>query len=365
MKFKIDQENLVYGLNIVTKAISNKNTIEVLNGIELIAGEQVVSMRGTDLEIELSCTVPAEVEGQGQIVVPAKKFLELARILPKGEIFIDRDKNHITIGYGLNQAEMICYAEDQFPQEQKWGKDGTSFTVNAIDFQKAVKQVHPVSSKNDTRPILTGVLLQSYSKGLSLIATDTFRVAWKKLPVPNIPEIKVVIPSRALGEILKFPCNADDEMIVSINNDASKICFETGEKRLVARLLVGQFPDCARIIPKEAVTTLQLNKEDLLAVAERCSLIAVDDSIIKIGINGAVNVSAQSQTGACLETISGKKQGEDITITCNVNYLLDALKLNNGDKVVLNFTGPTSPVVVKSVDDLNYICLFMPVRAAS
>ncbi len=366
MKIKIDKENLVYGLNIVTKAVSNKNTVEILGGVEIIAGDQVVSMRGTDLEIELSCNVPAAVEEPGKVVIPAKKFLELARILPKGDIYIDSaGGNHIEIGYDLNRAEIYCYADDQYPKEQDWEKGGTSFTLKATDFQKAVKQVQPVSSKEESRPILTGVLLQSHSKGLSLVATDTYRVAWKKLSVPNMPEIRAIIPNRVIGEIAKLPCNSDDQLVVSISSDNFMICFETGEKKLIARLLAGQFPDCARIIPKEATTTIELNKEDLVTVAERCSLIAVDDSIIKICINGAVNVSAQSQTGTCQETIRTEKQGEDITISCNAQYFLDGLKLNSGEKVIVNFTGALNPAIVKSVDDPDYLYLFMPIRTAS
>jgi len=365
MKIKIDRENLVYGLNIVTKAVSNKNTVEILGGVEIIAGDQVVSMRGTDLEIELSCKVPTTVEEPGKVVIPAKKFLELARMLPKGDIYIDSVGNHIEIAYDLNRAEINCYVDDQYPKEQDWEKGGTTFILKATDFQKAVKQVQPVSSKEESRPILTGVLLQSYSKGLSLVATDTYRVAWKKLSVTNMPEIRVIIPNRVIGEIAKLPCNSDDQLVVSISSDNSMICFETGEKKLVARLLAGQFPDCARIIPKEATTTVELNKEELLTVTERCSLIAVDDSIIKIDVNGVVRVSAQSQTGTCQETIRTEKQGEDITISCNAHYFLDGLKLNSGEKVTVNFTGALNPAIVKSVDDPDYLYLFMPIRTAS
>jgi DNA polymerase-3 subunit beta len=366
MKIRINKENLVYGLQVAAKAVPNKVTIEALLGVELITKDNELLLRSTDLEIELTCRVPATVEEDGKVVVPAKKMLELARKLPNEEIVILTEESHMNIKYGKNKAKFNCYDVNSFPTKQEWDKSEDScFALKANEFQQAAKKVQLAVSKNESRPIFTGVCLQSNKNGISLIATDTYRLAWKKLFVENMPQkVEVVLPGRAIAEIGKLPC-AEEEMIdIAVNKDKTKVLFKVKDIEMVTRVLTGEYPNCAQIVPKKATTSVEVAREDFLTITERCALIAseIDNNVINLEVNGALTLSADTNIGMCKEELDDiEKEGQDIKLACNAHFLIDGLKANNGSKVTVSFNGPKAPTVIKSVDDPNYLYLFLPV----
>lgn len=368
MKLKVDRENLYYGLQTVSRAVPQRANIEALKGVCMETEENMLHLRGTDLDMEITCQVPVEkVEEHGSIVLPAKRFLELVKSLSNGAVEIIEEESKATIKQGKSKIGLNCYAKADFPDSQETQlSDKQEFEIKFDSLKEAALQVLPAVAKSDNRPILTGVCLQSgKDNSISFIATDTYRLAIKKVQVSDIPEITAVVPARALVEVSRLHIDPKETIYVQISD--KKACFKTKDVQITVRLLDGSYPNVYGVIPDKASTRIQADRAALLSSVERCLVVAdIDKSVVQAEIKDSIlSLLATSEVGSVQEPIDIEKEGEELELAFNPNYLLDCLKANeNNDKLELLFNGPLNPIVVQRAENPDLLYLLLPVKVA-
>lgn len=370
MKIQIKKDSLLHGVSVVSRAVSTKNTLPILNGILLETTHEALKLRTTDLDLGIECVVAAQVLEPGKIVVPARHFNELVRRLPEITIKINKNDNEssITIRYGNSDMVINCYDAEQFPQTPPVNAKNT-FHIDSDLLKKMIKQVSVTVSTDHTRPIFTGVLLETEDNLIKMVSTDTHRLSYHHGPMEKAPgeKIKAIIPGKSLTELSRL---LEEDELVKVFLGDSQAQFLTTKINLITRLIEGQFPNYSQVIPVVWNTRMRLKKEDLAGATERAVLLSYDDkrpksSIIKLDVKGnTLIITSQSpEIGRIREEIPVYTEGESAEITLNGKYLTDILKTFDSEELYLELTGSLSPAVLKPVNEDSYLALVLPVRA--
>lgn len=376
MHFKINKSNLVYALSHVNKAVSSKNTIPILTGIKFEITESGLTLTGADSDISIQIEVPLKTEGKdiielfevGAIVLPRYVY-DIVRKLPADEIeFKKTEKLSVFIKSGLSEFRINGYDVDEYPEIQAIS-DKKSFFIESSLLKTMLRQTTFAISNNESRPILTGVSWNLDGETLKFYATDSHRLAVKEAIVENAEEIKLaglVVPGKALKELAKILEDYDSR--VKIVASSNQLYVEVNNIVFISRILDGTYPDIPRIIPKQIESEITLNRGQLIDSIERASLIARDsrNNIVKLVTleNNLVEVSSSSQElGNVTELVEihGIK-GEDVKISFNAKYVLEALAAIENDEIIIEFTGALSPFMLKSVNQENLLHLILPIR---
>lgn len=365
MKIFCSKDILLSGVNTVQRAVSNKSTLPVLQGILLQAEEQTLSFTATDLEIAIHCEVPAEIENEGSAVVPARLFTDIVRKLPDTVISLELNDDVLTISYLQSVITLKNYDPRDFPSLPDL-KETESFTLPTALFKDMVRQTVFACAAEETRPIFTGVLLNIEDRTIRLVATDTHRLAYRVAVIPDQEELHFsgLIPAKAMTEINKLIRDDDEILHISCNN--SQISFQFGSVYVISRLIDGQFPNYNQVIPHNCETKIVLAVKSLWESVERASLIARDNnsaSIIRLSINDQIlTIDKTTEIGNIKEQIDITKEGQDIAISFNTKFLLDVLKIIDCEEIEVEFSGSYSPGVIRIVDNPDYLYLLLPVR---
>lgn len=370
MKFLVEQNELLGGLQIVQRAISSRSTLPILSGIYLSCEHNLLRLRATDLEIGIECTIPVTSEIEGETVLPARYFVEIIKKLPNIPITIEKsDSNLITIKYGSSEVQLNPFNPEEFPQLPKVEKIH-SITVNADLFINAIKQVSIAASHDISRPIFTGILLEvDQGNILKLIATDTHRLAYREIMLSNtsVDNFSCIIPSRTLGEIGKIFWSEDN--LIEISFAENQVLFKVDSTMLISRLIEGQFPNYNQVIPNNYSSRVRILTKDLLNSTERASLLARDEfknrsNVIKLNISGNnLTITSQSaEIGNLHEELQIYLEGEPAEIAFNARYLIDVLKVIDQEEINLDLTGSLSPGIIRPADDKHVLFLVLPIR---
>lgn len=366
MKIQSDKSNLAYGVQMVQRAVSTKNTMPILEGILLEAQNNQITFKATNLELGIICSVSAQVLEPGSIVLPAKYFGELVKRLPDISIIIETNANHsATITYGESTITISGYDSEEFPVLPEITNKQT-INLPADLFKNMVKQVSIAISKDEARPIFNGILTEISNNGLKLVATDTHRLAYRSNTFKTKLQLKEIIPGKTLVEVSKL---LDPNNPVSICFDQNQVLFQTTNVSIISRIIEGQFPDYTQVIPSSYSTNIRLETRAFLNSLERASLLVRDSAqdkanVIKISTSGnylIINSNAPD-VGKIHEKIPAHIEGEEIKISFNSRYLIDALKVIEDEEVYLQLTGSLSPGVIKPVSQDNYLYLILPIR---
>lgn len=376
MHFKINKSNLVYALSHVNKAVSSKNTIPILTGIKFEITESGLTLTGADSDISIQIEVPLKTEGKdiielfevGAIVLPRYVY-DIVRKLPADEIeFKKTEKLSVFIKSGLSEFRINGYDVDEYPEIQAIS-DKKSFFIESSLLKTMLRQTTFAISNNESRPILTGVSWNLDGETLKFYATDSHRLAVKEAIVENAEEIKLaglVVPGKALKELAKILEDYDSR--VKIVASSNQLYVEVNNIVFISRILDGTYPDIPRIIPKQIESEITLNRGQLIDSIERASLIARDsrNNIVKLVTleNNLVEVSSSSQElGNVTELVEIHSiKGEDVKISFNAKYVLEALAAIENDEIIIEFTGELSPFMLKSVNQENLLHLILPIR---
>lgn len=376
MHFKINKSNLVYALSHVNKAVSSKNTIPILTGIKFEITESGLTLTGADSDISIQIEVPLKTEGKdiielfevGAIVLPRYVY-DIVRKLPADEIeFKKTEKLSVFIKSGLSEFRINGYDVDEYPEIQAIS-DKKSFFIESSLLKTMLRQTTFAISNNESRPILTGVSWNLDGETLKFYATDSHRLAVKEAIVENAEEIKLaglVVPGKALKELAKILEDYDSR--VKIVASSNQLYVEVNNIVFISRILDGTYPDIPRIIPKQIESEITLNRGQLIDSIERASLIARDsrNNIVKLVTleNNLVEVSSSSQElGNVTELVEIHSiKGEDVKISFNAKYVLEALAAIENDEIIIEFTGALSPFMLKSVNQENLLHLILPIR---
>ncbi len=364
MKFKINQKDLTKHINIAQKGISSRTTLQILDGILLEAKNNRLKLIGTDLEISIETYIDCEIEREGSIVLNSKLFGDIIKKLPDEPIYIDVDNNNVNIKCDNSEFNILGNSAKEYP-DLPLILEHSSFQLPKDLFKNAIRQTVFATTQDETRPSLTGVLLEIADNSISFVALDGYRLALRKLPISSNMEIKIIIPGRALNELNKIlEENEDDIKIVSA---PGHVIFNLGTTIVYSRLLEGQFFNYREIIRKDHKTSAIVNKKKFQDSLERASLLAKEEkaNLVKLNIdNGQILIKSNSEIGNVNEKIVTEISGENINIAFNSRYILEGIKIIDSEEIQLNFMGSLNPCIIKPLKDENYTYLVLPVRLA-
>jgi DNA polymerase-3 subunit beta len=385
MKVVCTQESLLHGIQIVQKGISNRIGLPIYNGILFEASnDNIVHLFATDLEIGIDCYIPAQVIETGSTVIPNKIISELIRKFPEGKIEIEcTDDNITTIKENNSNYKILGFSAEEFSNFPEI-KMRTKIKLTQKIFKEAIQQVIFAASKDENRTFLNGALLKIIGNKMEIVTTDSHRLALKNITVLNIEksstdELEVIIPFRALLELSKLLLD-DEDVFIEIKISEKQIMFilfPDSQKnciRIFSRLIEGQFPNYHQIIPDSFKTEIKIDTNDFRDKMERISLFVREDlNTVRIEVTNKedaekiekceITLKAESPAvGEAFEKISCLKEGEDIIITFNSDYILDVLKIIKTSHTIIKLNDPLNPVIITPEEDKDYTYILMPVR---
>lgn len=364
MKFTCNQQVLSKAVNTVSKAITNRTTIPILKGILLKANNNKLTLTASDLDLSIEKVIDAHITEEGEIVAISKLFSEIIRKLPNEDITIElKEENNITIECSTSQFNIVCFPSEEFPSIGKI-EEQSRITINRELFKDMIKKTSFAASLDESKGVITGVLMELEENSLNMVALDGFRMAVLKEEMNNNEENKIIISSKIINEINKIISESEDEN-TEIILDNKKAVISLDETRIVLRLLEGEFIKYKDIIPKQCNTTVIINRSDFLESIERASLFAKEgkNNLVRLSINeNNMIITSRSEEGNVKESIIITTEGENLDIGFNSKYLIDVLKVIDDESIRLEFNTAISPCLVKPIEGNNFTYLILPVR---
>lgn len=365
MKFTTSQQTLNKTLGTVSKAVTNRTTIPILKGILIEAAGNQIRLAASDLDFSIEKQINANVEEEGSLVLPARLFCDIIRKLPNADVEIEEKENNIVVVRCLSsEFNIVGLSAEEFPSMGEINEqDRVSFNKNI--FRDLIKKTSFAASIDESRGVITGVLIEMNENSLSMVALDGFRMAIAREAVKNSDDKKILISSRILNEINKIIMDSDEEDDISFILDSKKAAVLSDQTKIVIRLLEGDFIKYRDILPKESQCRLVLSRDELLSSIERASLLAKEgkNNLIKMAIEGdSVTITSRSEEGNVKEVVDAEKTGNDLEIGFNSKYMMDALKVIPDDEISMEFNNSVSPCLVKPVQGDSYEYLILPVR---
>lgn len=372
MKLSVMQENLARGLSVVSRAVSTRSTLPVLANVLLRTEDAGLKLTATNLEIGITYWVPGRIETDGAVTVPARLLNDLVGSLPGAErVDLEvkgADTLHLRCGPFATHVKGID--ADEFPAIQTAGERPTT-RINQGLLRRALEETVFAAASDEARPILTGVLARFEGDRLTLAAADNYRIAVKTISTLDpIAETSVVIPARALHEVVRILADVDDPVEVVLAQARNQVLFHLEGVDLVSRLIDGQFPNYQQVLPAAHTTRAELDRTELLKAVRPAALIASSSAnIVKlaVGVDGAtgITVSANAEVGDYEGQVDATVEGDGTTIAFNARYLNDVLTNVDAERFALELNGPLSPGVFRPVGDDSYVHVVMPVRTTS
>lgn len=362
MKIKIQKDVMLAAVQVLQNAISTKSTLPILSNFLLETQKGRVYMAATDLDIGISLNLPIEVVEEGGIAIPAKRFADITKDLPEGEMEITVKKNNsISIESQKCFFKLMGLSKEEFPKLPKLHeKEGVALSQQLLKNMLSLTAF--AVSHDETRYILNGILLVVKDKTMRLVATDGRRLALieKELAAPVEFKKEVIVPTKAAQELVR---NLGGEEPVKIIFGDNQISFQFNNIVLVSRLIEGQFPNYEQVIPREGKDKIAIGREQFLWATKRVSnLTSPDSQSIKIDLlkDKIIFSKSSPDMGEAKEEMDIEHKGEEFSVGFNPHYLLDVLKSLKDETVNLELTGPESPGVIRAQD--NYVYIVLPMQ---
>ena len=356
------KDELAQALGVVSRALSTRSSVQILSGILLEARAGELRLAATDMELSLRASLSAQIEGDGSIVLPGKTLVDIARLLPGDEVTIEHKPAesvvHVTAGtasYTLN-----TYNPEDFPRLPELEVVST-FSVERESLLETIQRVARAASRDESRPVLTGVLVQFAGGKLTMAATDSYRLAVKETTFTGtVPDLEAIVPGRALQELARV-ANSGDEVEVGVQEN--QVLFSTDGVWLTTRRIDGQFPNYRQLLPESFEHELTLPRVELLEVIRRASVMIQRATPLQLRFaEGELTVIARThEVGESQESLPVAYTGDVLEIGFNADFLRDGLELLDSDDVRVKLISPLRPAVIQGEgDDFTY--LVMPIR---
>jgi DNA polymerase-3 subunit beta len=363
MKFRCERDVIVEALGIAGRAVTGRGGMPGLSGVRAELTGDKLSLTGSDLDLTISVEVTVAGESDGVAVIPARLATDIVKALQPGAVSFAAADESLSIASGRSEFSIRLIAGDEFPKMADIGTD--SVTLSSAQLAEALKQVVPAASSDDSRPILTGVLLAAEADGLRLVATDSFRLAMRDVAGVSVlaEGQSVLIPGRALGELNRILGQGDDVELQLGEREAS---FAVGEVKLVTRLIEGDFPNYRGLFPDAHPNLLTLDRSAMLDALRRVRLLARESTPIRLEISdGGVDLVAITQdVGTARERVEGDYAGGDLTVAFNPQFLMEGIEVASGDSITLATIDELKPAVIRGIDSEEFLYLIMPVRVS-
>ena len=360
MKFRCDRDDLSEAMQTVQRGVSTRPGIPALTGVLLEAGTDTLTLTTTDLEVSARLTVPVQAQEEGVALIPARLLADMVKSLPQAPVQLDADQSQARIQCGAFEGTVRLLPAEDFPTWQE--PVGTTVKLEAARFAESVTQVARAASRDEARPTLTGVLLEMNREGVTMVATDSYRLALRELTATAEGEATALVPERALSEAGRAAGN-DEKGEVEVILDQAQVTFRVGPLTLTSRLIEGQFPNYRQLLPEGYENRLTVSRQQLLDAVKRVGLLARENTPVRMEFNAlGVRLSSQSpDLGGAVEAVEARYEGEDITVAFNPGYLADGLQASTGESVRLEIKDGLKPGVVRG-DGSEFMYLVMPVR---
>ena len=364
MNIVCDKALLSSAIDGVSKAVTLRSSIPALEGILLKAEGFQLTLTGYDLEMGITTTIEANVRQAGEIVLSAKLLGDMVRRLPSGEINIyTNESGNATIKGGVAEFDILAMSASDYPDLPTPGADHT-LTIKAGMLRGMIEKTLYAVSQDDKKPAHTGELFAIEEDKLTVVALDGYRLAIVERPVQAEKHIRIIIPAKTLTEVNKLL--GDDEDDVHISANRRFVVFNSWNYTILSRLIEGEFLNYANVIPSGCKTRVVLETRDFIDTIERASLIITErlknPLRILFDASGKVTVRCQTNLGKVVDEFSAQVEGDPVEIGFNNRYLLDALRNARCEKVVLELSGPLSPVKILPEEGEDFIYLVLPVR---
>src|SRR4051794_11062080 len=364
LRITVSKDELASRLALVARGVSTRTAVLVLGGIQLRAEAGRLHLAATDMELSLRTSLDATVEGEGTVVVPGRLLLDIARSLPDSEVTIEHrpEEAAVVVTSGTANYRLHTYSAEDFPRLPEIDTDALH-TIDREVLVDTVARVGRSASRDESRPVLTGILVRFEPGKVVMAATDSYRLAVKETPVDaTLPDLEAIIPARALQELARIAGGADE---VQLGLQENHVVFGADGTWLTTRRIDGQFPNYRQLLPEQFEYELALPREELLEVVRRVSLMAQRNSPLRLRFaEGDLTVSAVTQdVGEARESLPAPFTGEAMEIGFNAEFLRDGLDSVESDTIKFKLISPLRPAVLEGESD-DYVYLIMPIRLA-
>ncbi len=364
MRVLCDKETLLKGIQTVQNIVSGRSTLPILSNILLEAQKKKLYLAGTDLEVGIATTIQVDVEEEGSITLPAKKFGDIVKELPQGDCVVTTKKNNTaTLECGKCFFRLPGLSKDDFPKFPSFGSE-VRLILSQQELKSMLRMTSFAISYDETRYVLNGILFKVAEKSLTLVATDGRRLAYIEKDIGMVwkEPYSMIIPTKAIHELNRLLGEGE----VGIVKKENQVLFDLGETTVVSRLVEGEFPNYEQVIPKETHEKVRLNREQFLQAARRASILTSQESqSIKLDLlkDKMIVSKTSAETGEAREEIETDYKGKELTIGFNPNYIIDGLKNITEEDIALEVEGPEKPGVIRTKD--KYIYIVLPMQISS
>jgi DNA polymerase III subunit beta len=368
VKLSTSTQALLAELQTVSRVASTRSAVQALSGVQIAASTDdggTVELRATDMEVGLRVPLQARVERTGTVVLPARLLLDVIRTLPAGDVSLELrpTEQDVEIVGGTARFHIRTLRGEDFPPLPEPGGDQV-VAMPAPAFVDTIARVSRSASRDETRPILTGILVSASADELRMVATDSYRLSVKetRLEAPLDAGFEANVPARALEELGRLV--RDEVAEIRIGVRANQVVFEVGGVALSSRLIDGQFPNYRQLLPEGYEHELTVARDELLEVVRRISLMAQKNAPLRLSFSeGEVRVSAQTpDVGEASEPMPVPFAGEPFEIGFNPDFLTVGLESAGADQVVLKLISPLRPGLLEAADGSGFLYLIMPIR---
>ena len=367
MKLTCAKEELAEKLQVAGRGVSTRASVQILAGILLRAAGGQLSLSATDMEISLRVSLGAQVEDEGSVVVPGRLLVDIVRLLPDGEVTLSHraEEGVVELVCGSASYRLHTYAAEDFPRLPEID-DSAAFTVDKEAFVDTIARVSRSASRDESRPVLTGVLVRFEGDKLVMAATDSYRLSVKETALAEDPgrEVEAIVPARALAELARI-AQVGEPGSLQVGVQENQVVFGVDDVWLTARRIDGQFPNYKQLLPETFEAEVTMPREEFLDVVRRTSVLAQRKSPLRLRFeNGELTVSAQTQdVGEARESLPISYSGETIEIGFNAEFLRDGLESVGDDSVRVKLISPLRPGLIHGESD-DFLYLIMPIRLA-
>ncbi len=375
MKVTVLQENLARGLSVVSRAVSPRSTLPVLSNILIASDEGRLRLSATNLELGITCWIPARIDEEGSTTVPARTFSDLVNTLPGNQVNLKLDvkTQNLHVESGSSKNDIKCIDAQEFPPLPTPELEG-AIQLNVGDFKEMIRQVAFAASTDESRPVLMGVLMNIEKDKLTMAAADGFRLSVRKakLSQPAPKTINVIIPARALNELARAASDPEEPIYMSLPKNRGQVLFRVKDVEIVSQLIDGTFPDYQQIIPRSYKSRTLVSTASLLKACKQAEIFAREGSnVARFDIKQSqgemqpseVEISATSEETGKNETIvEATVDGSGVLIAFNVKFLREVLEVIKTPNVALETSAPNAPGVIRPVGDDDFLHVIMPMH---
>ena len=365
MKLTCTRDELLRHLGVVSRAVSARMTVQILSGVRLVAAEGRLELAATDMELSLRSSFEVEVGDEGTAVVPGKTFFDIVRLLPDADVSLEHrpQEGTVVLTCGTATYKLHTYNPDDFPHLPDIDKVQL-LPVDRAAMLETAARVGRAASRDESRPVLTGILVRFEPGKLVMAATDSYRLSVKETDVDGeTPDFEAIVPAKALAELGRI-AQAGDELVLGVHEN-NQVVFGSDGVWLTTRRIDGQFPNYKQLLPETFEHELSLPREELLEVVRRTAVMAQRNSPLRLRFaEGELTISARTQdVGEAIESLPVAFSGEPLEIGFNPEFLREGIESVAEDELRLRLISPLRPGLIQSAEgDFSY--LIMPIRLA-